>query len=379
MAAATPGSRSPITIDDGGGHAVVEVEQQGGGDEQAPAAYSITPCTNSGIGPSRITDPRLPVGAAANPRQRSSQTAAPGAVGPGAIRTRPYIQPSRVRRAPARPLRVLPARRRVQDRQARRARGSVRAAGAGAHRPRGHERRRGASEGLPQARHQADPGLRGLLRRRPPQRRRQVRAQPPDAAGAVRRRVPQPRQAHQRRLPRGLSPRQGQRGPGAARSPLGGRDRPHRLPAVALLPAPGGRQPGGGARARRRADRRLRRRERVLRAPAQRAGGPGQGQRGDRAHRPRGRPAAGGHGRRALPGPRGLPEPRGAAVRPDQVDARGAQAHLRHQRVLSQGLRGDGGVVRALARGGAHLAGDRRALRGRHRAGQAADPALPDA
>ena len=48
--------------------------------------------------------------------------------------------------------------------------------------------------------------------------------------------------------------------------------------------------------------------------------------------------------------PRGLPKPRGAALRADQVDARAAEADLRHQRVLPQERRRDGGVVRGLAR-----------------------------
>ena len=48
------------------------------------------------------------------------------------------------------------------------------------------------------------------------------------------------------------------------------------------------------------------------------------------------------HRRRPLPDPRGLPPPRGAAVRADQVDARRAEDHLRHQRVLPALDRGDG-------------------------------------
>ena len=53
-------------------------------------------------------------------------------------------------------------------------------------------------------------------------------------------------------------------------APLRGRDRAHRLPAVALLPAARRRQPGRGARARRRADAGLRPRERLLRGPEER-------------------------------------------------------------------------------------------------------------
>ena len=48
-----------------------------------------------------------------------------------------------------------------------------------------------------------------------------------------------------------------------------------------------------------------------------------------------GRPLVG-DGRRPLPAPRGLRQPRGAALRADEVDARAAEAALRHQRVLPQ-------------------------------------------
>ncbi len=164
-----------------------------------------------------------------------------------------------------------------------------------------------------------------------------------------------------------------------ARALLEGRDRAHRLPAVALLPPPRRGQPGRGARPRRRPDADLRRRERLLRGPEERHRRAGQGERGHRAHRPRGRPAARGHRRRPLPAPRGLRPPRGAAVRADQVHAGRAEAALRHQRVLSEGQRRDGGVVRGVAGGGAQHARDRGALRGRDRARQDADPALPDA
>ena len=71
----------------------------------------------------------------------------------------------------------------------------------------------------------------------------------------------------------------------------------------------------------------LRARERVLRAAEERARRPGEVQRGDRAHRARGRRAAGGHRRRALPAPRGLRPPHGAAVRADQEHARRPEAH----------------------------------------------------
>ena len=64
------------------------------------------------------------------------------------------------------------------------------------------------------------------------------RAQPPDPARGQRRGLPEFGEADLGRLPRGLRARQGERGHGAAGPPLRGRDRAHRLPAVALLPAP---------------------------------------------------------------------------------------------------------------------------------------------
>src|SRR5205814_175142 len=134
----------------------------------------------------------------------------------------------------------------------------------------------------------------------------------------------------------------------------GRRDRPHGLPAVALLPPPGREQPGGGQGPRRRPVARLRTGQRLLRGPEERAGGAGEGQRGDRADRARGRPSAGGDRRRPLPASRGLRQPPGAALRPDQVHARAAQAVLRHQRVLLEGLRGDGdGIAVGPGRGSA--------------------------
>ena len=111
------------------------------------------------------------------------------------------------------------------------------------------------------------------------------------------------------------------------------------LPPVALLPAdhPGAR--AGGARPRRRPDGRVRRRERLLRGPEQQDPRAGPRERGHRADRARAGPAAGRHGRRPLPAPRGLRDPLRAAVRADEVDARAAEAALRHERVLSEGRR----------------------------------------
>ena len=100
----------------------------------------------------------------------------------------------------------------------------------------------------------------------------------------------------------------------------------------------------------RRPGQRLRRRGRLLRGPGERHPRAGEGKRGHRPLRARARPAAGRDRRRPLPAPRGLRQPRGAAVRADEVDARAAEADLRHQRVLPQVERRDGGVVRGLAR-----------------------------
>ena len=205
-----------------------------------------------------------------------------------------------------------------------------------------------------------------------------LRAQPPDAAGGERQGVRQPRPAHLGRLPRRLLARQGQRRHGAAGPALGGRHRSHRLSAVALLPAPGRRARRRRPRPSRRPDPGLRPRPGLLRGAEERHRRAGQGQRGDRPLRPRAGPAAGRHRRRPLPAARGLRQPRGAALRADQVDPGAAEAQLRHQRVLHQELRGNGRVLRRVAGGGADDAGDRRALLARHRARQAAAAALPD-
>ena len=76
--------------------------------------------------------------------------------------------------------------------------------------------------------------------------------------------------------------------------------------------------------------------------------------------RPRARTSAGRHRGRPLPAPGGLLEPRGAALRADQVHPRAAEADLRHQRVLPQEPDGDGIGVRRVAGGGANDARDRR-------------------
>ena len=173
------------------------------------------------------------------------------------------------------------------------------------------------------------------------------RAQPPHAAGGLGRRLPQPGQALLGGLPRGPAPRQAEPRHGPARRARRGHHRPHGLPGLALLPAPGRRSRRRGARPRRRPDERLRGRQRLLRGPEERHRRPGEGQRGDRAHRARGRAPDRGHRRRALPAPRGLPPPHGAAVRADEVHARGAEDDLRHERVLPALERGDGRGLRA--------------------------------
>ena len=160
--------------------------------------------------------------------------------------------------------------------------------------------------------------------------------------------------------------------------PLRGRDRAHRLPAVALLPAPDRGSSAGRARSPRRPGADLRSRGCLLRGPGQRDRRAGEGEPGNRALRARAWPAPGRDRRRALPGPRGLPQPRGAALRADEVDPGAAEAHLRDQRVLPQERGGDGGGLRGVAGVDPDDARDRRPLRARARARQAAAAALPD-
>ena len=93
-------------------------------------------------------------------------------------------------------------------------------------------------------------------------------------------------------------------------------------------------QARGGPRAPGRADPDLRSRGRLPRGPEERPDRAGPGQRGDEALRGRDGPVAGRHGGRALPAPGGLPPPRGAAVRADEVDARRAEDVVHHERVL---------------------------------------------
>ena len=102
---------------------------------------------------------------------------------------------------------------------------------------------------------------------------------------------------------------------------LRGRHRALGLPGEPHEPADHGRAHRRGARASGRADPDLRPRGRLSRGPEERPDRAGPGQRGDEALRGRDGPVAGRHGRRALPAQGGLPPPRGAAVRADEVDA----------------------------------------------------------
>ena len=265
----------------------------------------------------------------------------------------------------------------MQDRGPRRARRGLRPAGARAHRPRRDERRCRALQGGQEGRHQADRRLRDLLRRRPHGHDAAQGAQPPDAGGRVRRGLPQPRQAQLAGLPRGPQPRQADARHGPARRPQRRDHRADRLPGLALRQPHHRRRRGRRARPRRRAAGGVRPRQRLLRGPEERPVAAGEGQRGGRPDRARGRPAAGRHGRRALPAPRGLPPPHGAAVRADEVDARRAEDDLLDERVLPEEQRRDGHGLRGVAGGDAVHARHRRALQRRDRARQAADPALP--
>ena len=91
-----------------------------------------------------------------------------------------------------------------------------------------------------------------------------------------------------------------------------------------------------------------------------------------------GRPVVG-HRRRALPRARGLRPPSRPALRADEEHDRRAEAELRHERVLFEGHGRDGRRLLRLARGRAHLGGDRRALPRGDGAREDADPALRDA
>ena len=216
-----------------------------------------------------------------------------------------------------------------------------------------------------QARDQADPRPRGLLRRRPPHGGRPLRAQPPDAARGERRGLSQPRQAQLGRLPRGLPARQGQRRPRAALAPL--RGRASRSRAASSRASAGGWWTASPAEARAHADELMQ-----VFGPdnvyfeVQNNGIAEQ----DKANegivrdRPRGRAA------RWWPPPTSTTcaarttttTARSSACRP-RARSRSPKLTLRHERVLPQGLGRDGRALRRVARGGRHHARDRRALR----------------
>ena len=248
-------------------------------------------------------------------------------------------------RAPPRPLRVLAARRRVQDRRAGRPRGGVRPARARPHRPRRHERRGRALQGLPQARRQAAPGARGLLRRRPHGARAEASSATTSRCSPRRRGLPQPRQALQRRA---SSRACTAASPGVDLELLAR----HGDGVICLVGLPGlARAAGASSRAGPQEARahlddlvQVFGPENVY-FEVQRNGIAEQEQVNEAiaALRARDGPAARRDRRRALPPPRGLPPPRRAAVRADEVDARAAEDVLRHQRVLPEELGGDGG------------------------------------
>ena len=88
----------------------------------------------------------------------------------------------------------------------------------------------------------------------------------------------------------------------------------------------------------------LRPRQRLLRGPEERHRRPGQGQRGHRAHRPRGRAAAGGHRATSTTcAARTTTTTRRCSACRRSSTLAEPKLTLRHQRVLPQGLRRDGG------------------------------------
>ena len=232
-----------------------------------------------------------------------------------------------------------------------------------------------------EARHQAAARLRGLRRRRPHFRDGQSRAQPPHAAGRERRAAT----ATSSSSPRPASSRACTAASRASTwSQLAAPRRGHhrRSPAASPAASASGSSHDRPDEARAHVDDLMQafgREQRLLRGAEERHRRPGQGERGDRPHRARARPPARRHRRRALPAHGGLPPPHGAAVRADEVDARRAEDDLRHERVLFEVATTRWRPRSPSGRRRCRHAGDRRALRRRDRARQAADPALPDA
>ena len=138
--------------------------------------------------------------------------------------------------------------------------------------------------------------------------------------------------------------------------------------------------PRRGARPRRRPDAGLRPRQRLLRGPEERRRRAGPGQRGDRQDRARARPPARGHRRRPLPAPRGLRQPRALLCVQTKSTLRAAEAVASTPTSSSSRTptrwRHDFAEWPEALR---HHDRDRRALPGRDRARQDADPALPHA
>ena len=170
---------------------------------------------------------------------------------------------------------------------------------------------------------------------------------------ADRRGLQEPHQALQQGLPRGPAPRQAGRRPRAARPARRGRHLPHRLPRRRARAS--GSSTGQLDEARAHLDELVQvfgPEDVYLEVQKQRPRRAGAGQRGDRERFAAGDgPPAGRHGRRALPAPGGLPPPRGAAVRADEVDARARRrCRFDTNEFYLKSLGGDGGVVRRRSR-----------------------------
>ena len=265
----------------------------------------------------------------------------------------------------------------MPDPGARRPRGRARDAGGGAHRPRLARRLGRPLQGRARPGGQADRGLRGLRRRRPPRAHARLRA--PDAAGRVERRLLEPDQAQLARLPRGLL-HEAARRLGAARALLGRFDRALRLPLRPRLQGARG-EPAQGRRGRPRPARAgVRARQHLRRAPERGPRGAAARQPGARQARGRGEAAARRHRRRPLPHRRGRLLARGAALHPvGRLAEEPEPLEVRHQRVLFQDAGGDGARLPGpRGRDAAHARG-RRALLDRDRARQHPAAEVPDA
>ena len=223
----------------------------------------------------------------------------------------------------------------MQHRQARGARGGLRPAGDRADRPRRHERRRRAVQGGPETRHQAAARPRGLLRGRPQRARSQDRAQPPDAARRDQRGLQEPHDALQQGLPRGPAT--------AASRAWTSSCSPSTPRASSASPAASPRARASGSSTAKHEDARAHLDELVqvfgpedvyLEVQKNGLDRAGAGQRGDARLRGGDRPPDGRDRGRPLPPQGGLPPPRGAAVRADEVDAGRAEDVVHDERVL---------------------------------------------